>query len=135
MPKDAFSRLLDDDDDDLAPLTSLPSWEAHTASGWHYIENERGRAVVLIEGDRGCGMVRYADKVMVPIAWAPVKKLFEQVESILRDRPTGWDRLSTDILGDEAAPEAPKGVVPTVDEPRTKPTRTGKFDPFNWKFR
>jgi len=134
MPKDAFSRLLDDDD--LEPLAGQPAWETH--GSWSLLITPKGVAVVLIRpGEQGQGIVRFPDRSAVTLPPGSDKDVFEQAEGILHEGPPVWDRLERDYF-DPNRVEKPKPVpIPEVVEEasRVAPHRHGTKEAFQWDFK
>lgn len=135
MPRDALSRLLDDDDGIETPAETR--WESHALSGWHFRSTPKGIAILLVEGDSARGMVRFPDRTVVPLARVPVKEAFSKAEAILHDGPSGWEHLDRDVLG--ATPEnkpTPAPVAAFEAQPLEPPTCTGsQLRPFRWNFK
>ena len=135
-PRDAFSRLLDDDD--LDPPGDLPAWEGH--GSWYMMFTPKGTAVIIIPpGESGYGIVRFPDRSAVVIPPGSAKTIFEQAEGILHDGPPVWDRLDRDYL-DPNRVEKPKPVpIPELPdhlaERREAPRRWGSTEAFTWDFK
>ena len=136
MPKDAFSRLLDDEDS-LTPPSDLPAWE--TYGNWYMMVTPKGIACVVIPpGQQGFGIVRFPDRSSVPIPPGSDRDILEAAESILHEGPPVWDRLDRDYL-DPAREEKPKTTAPdpvyTETTPREAPHRRGPKEAFPWNFK
>jgi len=135
MPKDAFSRLLDDDD--LDPPGDLPPWETH--GNWYLMVTTKGIACIIIPpGEQGYGVVRFPDRSAVTIPPGSDKDIFETAEGILHEGPPVWDRLDRDYLDPDRAEKpkpAPEYVNPDMGGDREAPQRRGPKEAFTWDFK
>ena len=137
MPKDAFSRLLDDEDN-LTPPADLPAWETH--GNWYMMVTPKGIACVVIPpGERGYGIIRFPDKSSVTIPPGTDRDILEAAESILHEGPPMWDRLDRDYLDPDEKPKTPAPVPAYIDPdtsgPREAPHRRGTKEAFPWNFK